>query len=203
MPWASRGAGGARRRRGRGGRAVSRRAASHCAQSANQSAPPAPSRASDGGGDAVEQEAIVGDEDERAGELGEALLEHLERRDVEIVGGLVEQQQVGGLEHEAGEVHAGALAAREPRHRQRELLGPEEEALGPGGDVQRAPLVDDAVGLGRERAAQRLVGVEPVAVLVEVRDAQSRRALDLARGRAPACRRAGGAAWSCRCRSGR
>ncbi len=91
---------------------------------------------------------------ERAGEFGEAFLEHFQRRDVEVVGGLVEQQEIGGLEHEPGDVHAGALATREPRHRQRELIRPEEEALGPGGHVEWAALIDDAVGLGRQRAAQ-------------------------------------------------
>ena len=53
--------------------------------------------AQNGGCNAVEQVAVVGDQHERAGEIGEAVFEHFEGGDVEIVGGLVEQQQVGGL----------------------------------------------------------------------------------------------------------
>ncbi len=37
------------------------------------------------------------------GKLEQALLEHLERRDVEIVGRLVEHQEIGRLEHERRE----------------------------------------------------------------------------------------------------
>ena len=44
--------------------------------------------------------------------------------------------------------------------RQVELLGPEQEALGPRGDVDAPPLEDDRVALRRERAPQRLVGIE-------------------------------------------
>src|SRR5207245_2312409 len=52
-------------------------------------------------GHALEHETIVGDEDERAIEFGEAVLEDLERRDVEVVGGLVEDEEIGGLAHQA------------------------------------------------------------------------------------------------------
>jgi hypothetical protein len=34
---------------------------------------------------------------------------HLEGRDVEIVRGLVEEQEIGRLQHEAGDVHARPL----------------------------------------------------------------------------------------------
>jgi len=36
---------------------------------------------------AVEHEAVMGDEDESAGEVGEAVLQHLEGGDAEVVGG--------------------------------------------------------------------------------------------------------------------
>ena len=88
-------------------------------------------------------------------ELGQAVLQHLERRDVEVVGGLVEDQQVGGLAHQPRDQDAGLLAAGEAADRQLELLGPEQEALGPRGHVDAAALVDDGVALGRQRAAQR------------------------------------------------
>ena len=93
------------------------------------------------------------------GELEQALLEHLERRDVEVVRGLVEQQQVGRLEHQPGEHHARLLAAREPAHRRLELLRAEQEALRPAGDVDAAALEDHRVAVrGRASAAARRAG---------------------------------------------
>ena len=62
---------------------------------------PSPSSPDDDVGDAVEHVAVVRDEDERAGVFEQRLFEDLERGDVEVVGGFVEQQQVGGLEHQA------------------------------------------------------------------------------------------------------
>ena len=122
----------------------------------------------------------MGDEHEASLELGEAVLEHLERRDVQVVRRLVEDQQVGRLAHQARDEDAGLLAAREAADGQLELLGPEQEALGPRGDVDAAALEDDGVALRRERAPERLVGVEARAVLVEADEPQSFGPLDLA-----------------------
>ena len=100
--------------------------------------------------------------------------------DVEVVRRLVEDQQVGRPEHQAGDQDAGLLAAGEARDGGVELLGAEEEALGPGGDVDRAVLVDDRVPLGRQRPAQGDRLVERVAVLLEADGAQPVRPLDRA-----------------------
>ena len=107
-----------------------------------------------GGGDAVEQIAVVGDEDQRAGKVEEILFEDFERGDVEVVGGLVEQQNVGGLEHEFGDENAGALAAGEVADGLVELFAGEEEAGGPTGYVDGAALVDDAVAFRGQGAAE-------------------------------------------------
>ena len=105
--------------------------------------------------DAVEQVAVVRDQHQRARELEQALLQHLERRDVEVVRGLVEQQHVGGLQHQPRDQHARLLAAGEPAHRRVELLGAEQEALRPAGHVDRPALEDDGVAVRRQRALQR------------------------------------------------
>src|SRR6202012_336251 len=63
-------------------------------------------------GDAVEEPAIVADDDGAAGEILKSLFQRAQRIDVEIVGRFVEQQHIGaGFEH-LGEMHAVALAAR-------------------------------------------------------------------------------------------
>ena len=158
--------------------------------------------AENGGGDAVEQIAVVRDEHERAGEVEQVLFEDFERGDVEVVGGLVEQQNVGGLEHELGDEHARPFAAGEIADRLVELLAGKEEARGPTGDVNGAALVDDAVAFRGEGAAQGQVLVE-LAHLAEVDQAQGFGALRWFRRRARFRRAAGAGGWFCRCRWGR
>ena len=55
----------------------------------------------------------MGDHHRAAGEREQRVLERAQRVDVEIVGGLVEQQQVAAAAQQLGEVHAVALAAGE------------------------------------------------------------------------------------------
>ena len=62
-------------------------------------------------GDAVEEPAVVADDRRAAGKFEQRLLERAQRVDIEIVGRLVQQDDVGGgLEH-LGEMDAVALAA--------------------------------------------------------------------------------------------
>ena len=70
----------------------------------------------DPAGDVVEEVAVVGDRDDRALVLGQVLLEPGHRLGVEVVGGLVQQQQVGRAQQQAAERHAPALAAGERAH---------------------------------------------------------------------------------------
>src|ERR1700704_2551875 len=56
------------------------------------------------GGDAVEEPAIVADDDGAAGEILQRILERPQRVDIEIVGGLVEQQQIGARFEHLGEM---------------------------------------------------------------------------------------------------
>src|SRR6185436_7830376 len=60
------------------------------------------------------------------------------------------------------------------------LLGAKQKTLRPAGDVHRAALMDHAVALGRERAFERQVRIEALAVLFEVDDGQAVGALDRA-----------------------
>ena len=64
-------------------------------------------------GDVVEEVAVVGDRDDRARVLLQEALQPVDRLGVEVVGRLVEQQQVGVAEEQAGERHAALLAAGE------------------------------------------------------------------------------------------
>ena len=55
----------------------------------------------------------MGDDHRAAGEVEQRLFERAQRVDVEVVGRLVEQQQVAAGAQQLGQVHAVALAARE------------------------------------------------------------------------------------------
>ena len=65
------------------------------------------------GGDAVEEPAVVADDDGATGKILQRLFQRAQRIDVEIVGRFVEQQQIGAGAQHLGEMHAVALAARE------------------------------------------------------------------------------------------
>ena len=80
------------------------------------------------GADRLEEPAVVGDEDDGGVDTDEVALEPLERGDVEMVRGLVEEQQVGAGGERAGERGAGQLAAGEGRERAVGVLGAEAEA---------------------------------------------------------------------------
>ena len=69
------------------------------------------------------------DEHDRGVEAGQRLLEPLERLDVEVVGGLVEQQQVGLGGERARERRARQLAAGERRERAVEVVVDETQAV--------------------------------------------------------------------------
>ena len=75
----------------------------------------------------LEEPAIVCDEDHRSVERGELTLEPLEVRHVEVVGGLVEEEQVGVAAERAGERGARQLAAGERPQRAVEVLLREAE----------------------------------------------------------------------------
>ena len=68
-------------------------------------------------GDIVEEIPVVGDRHHGAGVLGEMALEPGDRLGVEVVGRLVEEQQVGLAQEQPAKRHAPPLAARERLHR--------------------------------------------------------------------------------------
>ena len=94
---------------------------------------------------AVQQHAVVRDQQHRAGEAGEPGLQPQRGFQVEVVGRFVEQQQVGGGEQRGGERHAHAPAAGEflDRAGLRGLV--EAEAGEDGGGAGRG-------GIGADRA---------------------------------------------------
>ena len=117
--------------------------------------------------DVVEELPVVGDEDHRAGECAQPVLEPHHRVEVEMVRGLVEEQEVRAAHQRAREVEPHAPAAGEFRHwaRLRRLVEPEAREQ-------------------RLRARARLVAADLVVARVQVGEVLAvrggHRALDLA-----------------------
>ena len=66
--------------------------------------------------DVVEEVAVVGHSDDRAGILGEVLFEPVDALGVKMVRRFVEEEHVGALEEQFAQRHAPPLAAGEVRH---------------------------------------------------------------------------------------
>ena len=86
----------------------------------------------DGGHHAVEEIAVVRDDDDRAGIAFEVAFEPVDAVDVEVVRGLVEEEDVGAAEEESGEGHAHAPSAGEGGEGAVEVVGVEAEAAEDG-----------------------------------------------------------------------
>ncbi len=74
---------------------------------------PAIAQLPDAGHDRIEEGAVMRRDEQRSRPAAEMLLQPLERPDVEVVRRLVEQEQVGVGDHEAGEGGPGLLPARQ------------------------------------------------------------------------------------------
>ncbi len=117
----------------------------------------APRQLRDRGDHAVQEVAVVRDDDHAALVGGEEVLEPPERLEIQVVGGLVEQQQIGPQQQEPRQRRAHAPAARElgerPVHLLRREPEPAQDDLGLGLEPVAAeglePVLDLAVGVGQ------------------------------------------------------
>src|SRR5688572_8070111 len=129
-------------------------------------------------GDAVEEPAVVADDDGTAGIILERLLQRAQGVDVEIVGRLVEQQHVGAALQNFRQVHAVALAARQ--HADLLLLvgAAEIEGRAISARIDLALAEIDDVLAARDLLPHALAGLERVARLVDVAELDALTDLD-------------------------
>ena len=117
---------------------------------------------------AVEEVAVVADQDHGAGIVRDQFLQQVERLEVEVVGRFVQHQQVRRAREGACEHQPPALPARERRERRARLLGREQEVLHVADHVARLPahmhLVAAPFG---QCLGQGDRGIEARALLVE------------------------------------
>ncbi len=86
------------------------------------------------GADVVEEGAVVGDDQHGAAQVGEVALQPVDGVEVEVVGRLVEEQQIRRLRQRRAEMEPTALAAREARQRPLQVSVGEAEVLRDHGD---------------------------------------------------------------------
>ena len=75
----------------------------------------------------LEQHAVVGHEEHGPVEAVDGGLQLLDRRQVEVVGRLVEHEQVGAVRHQQGQRRTGALTRRQRAGRTSDVVGNEPE----------------------------------------------------------------------------
>jgi hypothetical protein len=120
-------------------------------------------------GDGIQEFPVVADDDHRAGIALQPRLEPDQGVEVQVVGGLVEQQQVARAHQRAGQLQAHAPAAREAVDRQVELVRleaqPQDQGLGARHGVVLAGIGQVGVGVGERHADVGVVGLGLVAGL--------------------------------------
>ena len=87
----------------------------------------------------------MGHEHERTGEFEQTILQHIQGRNIQIIGRLVENEQVRRLQHQLGDQKSCLFTAGKSRYRKVELFGAEEEPLRPRGQMDRAALIDHSI----------------------------------------------------------
>ena len=118
---------------------------------------------------ALEQPAVVRDEDEGPRVVEEELLEPLDRVDVEVVRRLVEQEQIGVGEQRAGQGHACEFAARQRVQTALEHLLGQAEALGDSGEAAAVRVAAELLEATLELLVRAHRVAQLGAVLVEAR----------------------------------
>ena len=124
----------------------------------------------DVGGHPVEEPAVVGDHHGTAGKFQQRIFEALQRLDIQVVGRLVEEQQIAALLQGQSQVQPVALTARQ--HPGRLLLigtlETEGRHIGAAGHLEAAHL--DVVEPVRDDLPDVLLGIQPFPALVDVAD---------------------------------
>ena len=122
----------------------------------------------------------MADEQQRARPFDELRLEKLECFEVEIVGRLVEHQDVRRSREQPREQQPVALAARQRLHRRSGALGREEKVAQVSVDMTRLAVDGDGVVPVADRVEDRPLGIELLALLIVVGDLNVRAAADRA-----------------------
>ncbi len=112
-------------------------------------------------GDVIEQVAIVRNDDECAGKLGECLLQPIQSSEVKVVCRLVEKEKIRRLHENTGESGAGLFTAREERYRLVEFVDSKPYSAQDGTDAG----LDLVTSLTLERMQQIVVTMHHMLII--------------------------------------
>ena len=132
------------------------------------------------GGDVVQKRAVVADQKQRAVVVGEQFFEQFQRFGIQVVGWLVEHQNVGGTGEQAGEQQTVALAAGKRAYRRTRTRGREEKIAQITDDVFAHAANFDKLGAGADDFGERALRFKLGAHLVEIRHLLARATANLA-----------------------
>ena len=127
----------------------------------------------DVGADAVQEIAVVAHHQHHAGERDQRLLQHAQRRQVEIVRRLVEDEEVAAVFQDAREQQPAALAAAQVFHLRRDAVVGEQKPLEIGAQRNLAVAEDDELRAVADFLQHRafLAQLQPALVhVVELRE---------------------------------
>ena len=110
-------------------------------------------QAENDGRDPVQHEAIVRDQHQGAAVFQQAFFQDFQSRDIQIVGGFIQQQDVRRLQHELRDQDAGPFASGEPPDRPIQVVWRKEKPCCPRGDVNHSLLINHRIAVGRKGAA--------------------------------------------------
>src|SRR5579883_546003 len=132
------------------------------------------------GRDAIEKPAIVADDDGAAGEVLEGLLESAQGVDIEVIGRLVEQENVGARLEHFGEMHTVAFAARERPDLLLLVRALEVEGAAVGARIDLALAELELVEAAGDFLPDGRVAVERIARLIDIAEMHGLADLDRA-----------------------
>src|SRR6516164_3005107 len=122
----------------------------------------------DMGCNAVEEPAVMADDDGAAGKILERLFQRAQRIDVEIVGGLVEQQHVGARLEHLGEMDAIAFTARKLADLLLLVRAPEVERRAVGTRIHLALAQEHDIVAARDFLPDVLLALQRITGLVDI-----------------------------------
>src|SRR5262245_46625494 len=94
-------------------------------------------------------------QNQRSTVIQEALFEDFQRWDVEIICGLIQQQNIRRLKHQLRDQYARTLTSRKPSHRLIQGFVREQKSVRPCCNVNNAVLVDDGIAVWGQGTPQR------------------------------------------------
>src|SRR5436190_9425398 len=124
--------------------------------------------------DRVEEIAVVADDEQCAVVFDEAFLERFQRLNIEVVGRLVEHEQIRRPREELRKDHAVALAARQRRDRRQRALRRKKKVREIGHDVLLVSMNGHVLAAFADDLGYGLARVELAAKLIEITDLEVR-----------------------------